>query len=299
MSRMLVVALLALAVFTGRAQARINIAASTNDLASIAASVGGDQVDVFAIARPSSDPHRIEALPSYMVKVSRAALYLKVGLGLDQWADAIVDGSRNSKLQIVDCSVGVRVLEKPTGKVDASMGDVHPDGNPHYWMDPRNAVAVANNIATALAKADPSNAAAYQQRAAAFSKDAQACWQRNADASKKLASHAIFTYHRSWSYFADAFGFEVVNTVEPVPGIPPTARHLQELVDQAKTRKVGVLIQEPYFSADGGKFLTRQAGVRLLVQAASCEAPVAGSYLKNFDTILAALAAPAAAAGGR
>lgn len=296
MYRKLLAVLLTLAALTSPVQAKINIAASTNDFASIAASVGGDQVDVFAIARPGSDPHRIEALPSYMVKVSRAALYLRVGLGLDQWADAIVDGSRNSKLQIVDCSVGVRVLEKPTGKVDASMGDVHPDGNPHYWMDPRNAAAVANNIATALAKVDPKNAAAYQQRAEAFGKDAQACWQRNAEAAKKVGSRAIFTYHRSWSYFADAFGFEVVNTVEPVPGIPPTARHLQELVDQAKARKVAVLIQEPYFSADGGKFLTRQAGVRLIVQAASCDAPVAGSYLRNFDTIMAALAAPA---GGR
>ena len=293
MYRKLLAVLLTLAALTSPVQAKINIAASTNDIASIAASVGGDQVDVFAIARPGSDPHRIEALPSYMVKVSRAALYLKVGLGLDQWADAIVDGSRNSKLQIVDCSVGVRVLEKPTGKVDASMGDVHPDGNPHYWMDPRNAAAVANNIATALAKVDPKNAAAYQQRAEAVGKDAQACWQRNAEAAKKVGSRAIFTYHRSWSYFADAFGFEVVNTVEPVPGIPPTARHLQELVDQAKARKVAVLIQEPYFSADGGKFLTRQAGVKLIVQAASCDAPVAGSYLKNFDTIMAALAAPA------
>lgn len=293
MYRKLLAVLLTLAALTSPVQAKINIAASTNDIASIAASVGGDQVDVFAIARPGSDPHRIEALPSYMVKVSRAALYLKVGLGLDQWAGAIVDGSRNSKLQIVDCSVGVRVLEKPTGKVDASMGDVHPDGNPHYWMDPRNAAAVANNIATALAKVDPKNAAAYQQRAEAFGKDAQACWQRNAEAAKKVGSRAIFTYHRSWSYFADAFGFEVVNTVEPVPGIPPTARHLQELVDQAKARKVAVLIQEPYFSADGGKFLTRQAGVKLIVQAASCDAPVAGSYLKNFDTIMAALAAPA------
>lgn len=293
MSRKLLAVLLTLAALTSPAQAKINIAASTNDIASIAASVGGDQVDVFAIARPGSDPHRIEALPSYMVKVSRAALYLKVGLGLDQWAESIVDGSRNSKLQIVDCSVGVRVLERPTGKVDASMGDVHPDGNPHYWMDPRNAAAVANNIAAALAKADPKNAVVYQQRADAFGKEALACWQRNADAAKKLGSRTIFTYHRSWSYFADAFGFEVVNTVEPVPGIPPTARHLQELVDQANARKVGVLIQEPYFSADGGKFLTRQAGVKLIVQAASCDAPAAGSYLKNFDTIMAALSAPA------
>jgi zinc/manganese transport system substrate-binding protein len=225
-----------------------------------------------------------------MVKVSHAKLYLKVGLGLDQWADAIVDGSRNSNVQIVDCSVGVRVLEKPTGKVDASMGDVHPDGNPHYWMDPRNGGLVAHTIAEALAKVDAANAAQYRERADAFAKDADATWQRNVDAAKKLASHEMFTYHRSWSYFADAFGFEVVNTVEPVPGIPPTARHLQELVDQAKARKVGLLIQEPYFAADGGKFLGREAGVRLIVEAASCDAPAAGSYLQHFDAIMSAIA---------
>jgi zinc/manganese transport system substrate-binding protein len=271
-------------------QAKLNVAASTTDLASIAASVGGDQVDVFAIAKPGSDPHRIEALPSYMVKVSHAKLYLKVGLGLDQWAEAIVDGSRNSSVQIVDCSVGVHVLEKPTGKVDASMGDVHPDGNPHYWLDPRNGAVVAGTIADALAKADPKNAADYHARAEAFAKDAQAAYEKNAEVAKKLASHTIFTYHRSWSYFADAFGFDVVNTVEPVPGIPPTAKHLAELVDQAKARKVGLLIQEPYFAADGGKFLEREAGVRQVIEAASCDAATAGSYLQHFDGLFAVLA---------
>jgi zinc/manganese transport system substrate-binding protein len=266
------------------------VAASTTDLASIAASVGGDQVDVFAIARPSSDPHRVEALPSYMVKVSHAKLYLKVGLGLDQWAEAIVDGSRNSSVQIVDCSRDVHVLEKPTAKVDASMGDVHPDGNPHYWLDPRNGAIVATNIADALAKADPKNAAQYHERADAFGKAAQEAWARNVEVAKKLSSHAVFTYHRSWSYFADAFGFDVVNTVEPVPGIPPTAKHLAELVNQAKARKVGLLIQEPYFSTDGGKFLEREAGVRPVVEAASCDAATAGSYLQHFDGLFVALA---------
>ena len=270
-------------------QAKVLVAASTNDLASIAATVGGDAVEVFAIAKPSSDPHRIEALPSSMVKVSRARIYLKVGLGLDQWADALVDGSRNSRLQVVDCSAGVRVLEKPTGKIDASMGDVHPDGNPHYWLDPRNGGAVARNIAAALAKADPTNAARFQAAADAFDKESDACFARNVERAKALTSRVVFTYHRSWSYFADAFGLTIVNTVEPVPGIPPTARHLQELVDQAKALKVGVLIQEPYFSADGGKFLQRQAGVRLMVAAASCDQPIAGSYLQHFDALLAAL----------
>ncbi len=286
----ILVALVAMALtVVSPAAAKLRVAASTNDLASIAASVGGEQVEVFAIARPTSDPHRVEALPSYMVKVSRAQVYLKIGLGLDQWAQAIVDGSRNRNLQIVDCSRGVTVLERPSGKVDASMGDVHPDGNPHYWLDPRNGAVAARNIAEAFATADAANAVGYRARAAAFAKEAQATWLKNAEVAKGLRSHAVFTYHRSWSYFAEAFGLEVVNTVEPVPGIPPTARHLAELVRQAKVLRVAMLIQEPYFSTDGGKFLERQAGVRPVVQPTSCAAPTAGSYLRHFDELLSAL----------
>ena len=271
------------------AAAKIQVAASTQDLASIAASVGGAQVQVFAIARPTSDPHRIEALPSYMVQVSRARVFLKVGLGLDRWADAIVDGSRNPKLQIVDCSAGVNVLEKPAGKVDASQGDVHPFGNPHYWLDPRNSAIVARTTAEALAKVDPANAAGYRSRAAAFASEAQATWERNAARAKALPSRTLFTYHRSWSYLADAFGLEIVDTVEPFPGIPPTAKHLAELVEQARARGVKLLLQEPYFASDAGRFLEREAGVRPVVQTTSCAESAAGSYLKHFDEILSAL----------
>lgn len=269
---------------------KVRVAASLNDLASIAASVGGDQIEVFSIARPTSDAHRIEALPSYMVRVSRAEIYLKVGLGLDQWADAIIDGSRNSKLTIVDCSKGVRILEVPTGRVDRSMGDVHPNGNPHYWLDPRNGRAIAKNIADALARQDPAHAREYQQRAEAFGKQAQAAYDRGQEAAKRLPSKVIFTYHRSWSYFADAFDFEVAGTAEPVPGIPPTARHLANLVRIAKSRQVPLLIQEPYFSNDAAKFLARQAGVRTAVVTPSCDAPTAGSYLEHFASIFQKMA---------
>lgn len=290
MFRRLVLVAVLWASFAARAEAWVLVAASTNDLASIAASVGGDAVEVFSVARPASDPHRVEALPSSMVKVGRTRLYLQVGLGLDPWADALVEGSRNTRLQRVDCSARVRVLEKPAGKVDASMGDVHPEGNPHYWMDPRNGGAIARTIADALGKADPANAARFTAAAESFAREADACHARNLARAQQLPSRTVFTYHRSWSYFADAFGLTVVNTVEPVPGIPPTARHLQELVEQAKAQKVGLLLQEPYFSLDGGKFLARQAGVRQLVLAASCDQPVAGSYLQHFDDVLAALA---------
>jgi len=280
----------ALALLSGPAAAKVRVAASTNDLGSIASRIGGDQVEVFAIARANSDPHRVETLPSYMVKVSRAQVYLKVGLGLDQWAGAILDGSRNNKVLLVDCAKGVRVLERPAGKVDASMGDVHPDGNPHYWLDPRNGAVVGRNIAEALAQIDAAHAAIYRTNAEAFAKEATAAFERNHVRAAALPSKTVFTYHRSWSYLADAFGLEVAATVEPVPGIPPTARHLASLVETAKARKVGVLLQEPYFSGEAGRFLTRQSGMRVVTQSSACDGVDAGSYLAHFDQLFAALA---------
>jgi ABC-type Zn uptake system ZnuABC Zn-binding protein ZnuA len=284
-------ALAAALVIPGVAAAKIRVAASLNDLASIASTVGGDQIEVFSIARPTADAHRVEALPSYMVKVSRAQIYLKVGLGLDQWADAIIDGSRNGHLMIVDCSQGVHVLEVPTGRVDASMGDVHPNGNPHYWLDPRNGGVMAHTIAEALARVDPAHAAQFRERAEAFAKEAEATWQRTKEAAGALPTRVVFTYHRSWSYLADAFGLDVVGTAEPVPGIPPTARHLADLVSIAKGRRVQLLLQEPYFSADAGRFLAREAGVRTAVVAPSCDAPTAGSYLAHFGSVMQAMTA--------
>lgn len=261
-SLIVLLALAAAALSPIEAGAKVRVAASLNDLASIASSVGGDQVEVFSIARATADAHRVEALPSHMVKVSRATLYLKVGLGLDRWADPIIDGSRNPRLVIVDCSKGVRVLEVPTGRVDASMGDVHPGGNPHYWLDPRNGVVIARTIAEALARVDPANAAQYQERAEAFAKEAEAAWTRAKEAAASLPTKVVFTYHRSWSYFGDALGLEVAATAEPVPGIPPTARHLASLVAIAKSRNVRLLLQEPYFSNDAARFLAREAGVQ-------------------------------------
>ena len=269
------------------AAAKLRVVASTTDLASIAASVGGDAIEVFAIARPGSDPHRVEALPSYMIKVSRAQVYLKVGLSLDQWADAIIEGSRNDKVLTVDCSQGINALEKPTGKVDASMGDVHPNGNPHYWLDPRNGAVAARNIAEGFARADGVHAADYRARAEAFAKECVAAYERGKATAARMPSKAIFTYHRSWTYLADAFGLEVVSTVEPVPGIPPTARHLQELVDAAKSRHVALMIQEPYFAADAGKFLTRSAGVRVVTASSSCADEKPGSYVAHVLDVLA------------
>lgn len=271
------------------ASAKIRVAASLTDLASIASSVGGDQVECFSIASGNADAHRVELLPSYMVKVSRAQVYLKVGLGLDLWADQIIDGSRNEHIVVVDCSANVAVLEKPTGPVNASMGDVHPNGNPHYWLDPRNGGIVARTIAEVLADLDPAHAEDYRTRADAFAKEAETNWAKNQAIAEGLPVKAMITYHRSWSYFGNAFGIEIVGQAEPVPGIPPTARHLADLVEIVKARHIPFFLQEPYFSDDAGKFLAREGGLRVVVMSPTCSSPAAGSYLAHFDDVLNAL----------
>lgn len=272
------------------ASAKVKVAASLPDLASIAAYVGGGEVEVFSIAKGNANPHFVEVLPSYMIKVSRSAVYLKAGLALDQWADAVIEGARNPGLLVEDCSAGIDVLEKPAGKTDASQGDVHPQGNPHYWLDPANGPAIAAHVRAVLAKADPDHAGLFAANEKRFSGE---CARRNADWHARLAGlngAAIVTYHSSWAYFAKAFGLRIVGYVEPYPGIPPTARHLQELTDRILSEKARILIQEPYFGDSDPKFLARRTGIRVYRFTPSCEGIGPGDYLDHFETMAAALA---------
>jgi zinc/manganese transport system substrate-binding protein len=227
-----------------------------------------------------------------MVRVSRAQLYLKVGLGLDQWADQIVDGSRNDKLVILDCSLHIDALEKPTGLVSAAQGDVHPNGNPHYWLDPRNGGIVARDVAEALGRLDPAHAGEFARRADAFAQECAAHADAGAKRTASLPVKSVITYHASWIYCTRCLGLEIAGTVEPVPGIPPTGRHLQELVGLIKDRKIPVIVQEPYFSEEAPAFLARETGVRVVKISPSCDDASAGSYLAHFDQIVAAIAAP-------
>lgn len=277
------------AVGVSAAPARVRVAASLPDLASIAASVGGDAVEVFSIARPGANPHFVEVLPSYMIRVAKAEVYLKAGLGLDPWADAIVDGSRNGALRVVDASAGVRVLEKPSGKVDASQGHVHPEGNPHYWLDPENGIRVAATVRDALKAADPARAARYDSGYAAFRAEAEARIRALRERMAPLRGAALVTYHSSWPYFADAFGLRIVGRVEPFPGIPPTARHLAELAETIRAEKAAILIQEPYYPGKDAEMLARKTGIRVFRFAPSCEGTEAGAYLRHFETIADAL----------
>jgi len=281
-------AIAAICLAASPASARIRVVASINDLGAIAAAVGGDRVEVAAIARHNADVHRVEVLPSYMVRVSRAKVYLKVGLGLDRWADQIIDGSHNAGVKIVDCSQGIVALEKPTTRVDASMGDVHPDGNPHYWLNPENGAIVARTIAAALSLEDPEHAADFAARAEAFAVRCREVAERGRKAAAGLAVREIVTYHRSWSYLADAFGVKVAAEVEPLPGIPPTGKHLQQLVTVIRQHEIPLLLCEPYFSNDAGDFLERETGIKVLKVSPSCADVTPESYFEHLDLVIQA-----------
>jgi zinc/manganese transport system substrate-binding protein len=190
----------------------------------------------------------------------------------------------------VDCSVGIPVLEKRAGKVDASHGDVHPEGNPHYWLDPAHAARIAATIQAALAKADPQGAEAYASGAEAFVKENAARVEIWRARMAPLKGAAVITYHGSWAYFARAFGLRVVGHVEPFPGIPPTGRHLQGLLETIRAEKAAFLIQEPYFPDKDPAFLARKTGLRVHKFAPSCAGPGAGEYWRHFEDMIGALA---------
>lgn len=266
--------------------AKTVVVASTEDLAALAREVGGGAVDVESIARGNQDPHFVELLPSYMVRVSRADLYLKVGMDLDYWAQSVIDGSRNARLTVLDCSTAVpldRRLEVPD-RVDPSMGDVHKFGNPHYWLDPENGRLVARSIAGALSKIDAAGAAGYRSRLAAFEARLDARLESWRKAAAGLSGLPILTYHNSWPYFCRAFGIVVSGWLEPKPGVKPSPSHVAKLVGQVKSEGIALIAYEPYFESRTPQLIGRQTGVPVVVLAPSVGGvPEVTDYLGLFD----------------
>ena len=272
------------------ARAKVRIVASTSDLASIAATIGGDLVEADAIVSGKKDPHFVEILPSYMVKVARADVYLKIGGDLDYWADRIIDGSQNTKLLIVDCSQDVEFLEKPTTRIDASMGDIHRQGNPHYWLDPANGAIIAETIAAALTRTDPGNSAAYETGLEEFRARLETKMEEWRRIAEPLRGMEIITYHNSWPYFARAFGVEVVGFVEPQPGIEPTPSHTAQLISMIRSRKIKVIGKEPYFNSRTPESIARQSGALVVELPPSVGgAADANDYFALFDALLSRL----------
>ena len=329
--------LLLLTGFSWSDENRLNVVTTTTDLKSIAEMIGGEYVSVTNICQGNQDPHFIQAKPVYMVRARNADLWIRIGLELEiGYEEPIIEGSRNTRIQIgdpghLDASEGVLLLEVPTTqKIDRSMGDVHPLGNPHYWLDPYNGRVMAKNITDRLKKLAPANKDIFEKNYQAFIRKldeamfgkelvaeigGERLWgleltdkldgfikahnqkltTNNRQLLKlggwvgKMRPHQgkkIITYHRSWSYFVNRFNLVVAEELEPKPGIPPSPRHLVEVIKKIKAEKMKILIMENYYSRKAPEFVSKKTGITI-VQVANAVGgeKEAVDYISMIDNI--------------
>ncbi|MFH2056731.1 MAG: metal ABC transporter substrate-binding protein [bacterium] len=227
--------------------AAVKVVTSTTDLAYFAEQVGGDLVEVSSIASAKADLHYIETRPSYMVKLKNADLALEVGLELDMWMDRIIDGSHNAHLKKIYCSEYIEPLKVPKFKADASHGDLHRFGNPHYWLSPDNVAPITQAILEGLSSVDPEHAETYSANRQKFLTDLDAQLPAIRELAAPLRGKEMITYHNSWPYFAQYFGIELPGFVEKYPGVAPSPAQVSAVVDLVKERGITLIVMEPYF----------------------------------------------------
>ena len=270
-----VLSVLLAAVAASPASAGLKVVTATEDLAALAREVGGDRITVESIARGYQDPHFVEAKPSFILKLHSADLLVVVGRELEiGWLPPLLQQSRNERIQpggrgYLDASLNVRILDIPQGQITRAMGDVHPMGNPHYWLDPGNGRRVAQAIQAKLSELQPADAALFAQRFADFDKRLAAAEKKWDAEMAPYKGTKIVTYHRSWPNFVERFGLEVIGYVEPKPGIPPSPQHTLDLIAEMKRVKAGLILVEPYFDLKTPQSVARETGARVLVMSPS------------------------------
>ena len=265
------------------------VVATLPDLAAVASEIGGEYTKVTAMVLPTQDPHFVDAKPNLVLEVSRADLLLLAGLDLETgWLPTLLTGSRNPKIQkgnqgYLDCSQFVHVLEVPTQVVDRSMGDLHPGGNPHYYYDPRTMSEIANGIAERLSTLDPEHGVDYKANASTFTTSLAAAIERWEAELGAAAQIPVIQYHRSWPYFADFAGFELISDVEPKPGIPPAPAQVAHVVNLAKEHQVRIILIESYYPSSTARLVADKAGATLLALSAGTNFLGGQSYIEHID----------------
>jgi ABC-type Zn uptake system ZnuABC Zn-binding protein ZnuA len=273
-----------------QAAGKLNVVSATEDLASLASEVGGDRITVDSIAKGYQDPHFVEPKPSFLLKLQKADLLLVVGLQLEiGWLPPLVTQSRNGKIQegnpgYMDLSRYCEILEIPTGQVTRAEGDVHPLGNPHYWLNPENGRRIAKALQTKFAEMRPADSAYFADRYAEFDKRLTEAEKRWDAAMAPYKGRKVVTYHRSWPNFCERFGLQVIDYVEPKPGIPPTPSHTLEVINTMKRENARLVLVEPYFDLRTPNAIAQATGGTVLVLLPS----VGGvkevtDYFKLFD----------------
>jgi zinc/manganese transport system substrate-binding protein len=287
----------ALVLVTATAQAKLNVVCTTSDLASLAKEIGGDKIELTTLAKPTEDPHFVDAKPSFILKLNRADVVIEGGAELEiGWLPALLNQSRNDKLASgapghVACAQGIPLLEVPA-TLDRSKGDIHAAGNPHYVVDPVNARAVAQRIADAFCAQDARSCDAYRANLKNFTDvlDAKlAQWQKTLEPFK---GQQVVAYHNSWLYFANRFGLKIDLFLEPKPGVPPTPTHLAEVIAKMKEDKVHVIVVDPYLNRRTAETVAAKTGATVVdvTQFPGGVKGSEGSYIQLMDYLVNSVA---------
>ena len=274
----------------------IFVVTTTQDTRSIAELIGGDKVQVFAIASGYQNPHFVDPKPSYITKLTEANLYVTLGLDLENgWSPSLLASSRNTNIQkgnpgYVDASVGVTLMQVPS-TINRAEGDIHIYGNPHYWLDPLNGKVIARNICNGLERISPENKAFFEANLKTFNAQIDAkmkTWNSMVSAWK---GSKVIAYHNEWCYFENRFGLQIVDFLEPKPGIPPTPSQLVKIISEVKSNNIKVIITSPYFTSSSSDVVSKQTGAKTIVLATSVGAfAEIKNYYDLFDYNLKQLA---------
>jgi zinc/manganese transport system substrate-binding protein len=266
--------LIMLQAFVLKTAAAVKVVTTTTDLRSITEMIGADKVSVMSIATGFQNPHFVDPKPSYIISLSKADMFVTVGLDLETgWSPQLVTSSRNAKIQkgangYVDASIGVPLMQVPTA-ANRGEGDIHIFGNPHYWLDPANAKVIAKNICDGLKRVDAVNAAFYDTNLKTFLtklNEKMVEWQAKMTAYKNAP---VIAYHNEWCYFENRFGLKIVDFMEPKPGIPPSPSQMAKVINEVKSDNIKVLISSPYFSTSTPELISKQTGAKAITLATS------------------------------
>jgi len=285
----------AFAAVPSLASAQLRVVATTPDLAAVARDIGGDRVNVVALAKPTEDPHFVDAKPSFIVTLNRADALIEGGAELELgWLPPLLENARNGKVAAgapghIVASEGIKLLEIPTS-FDRSKGDIHSLGNPHFMIDPVNVKIVARNIATHFAEVDPKSAATYNANLAKFNSRLDA---RLVEWQKQLAPYSgakIVTYHRDFVYLAQRFGLTIVDELEPKPGIAPSPAHLAQVIGKMKANNVRIILVQPFQNRKTAETVARQTGATVIdAPQQPGAASNTASWFDNMDNLVRAI----------
>ena len=285
MNRLVIVGAAVAALASPVSAQKLRVVTSTTDLHDIAHAVGGNRVDATNIAAGYQDPHFVEAKPSFALQLGKADVFAYVGLDLEVgWMPTLLDAARNRRINRggtgdVDVSRVIPVLDVQAN-ADRSMGDVHPRGNPHYWLHPENGKRIAQLFRDKFSALDPDGAATYRQNTARFEARVDSMTRALAPQLATIRGKPVVAYHTSWRYFQDFTGMNIVGFIEPKPGVPPSPSHLAGLIQQVKRTNAKVIIMEPFYDRKMPDFVARNSGARVLVLPSSVEG------VKNVDSYL-------------